>query len=208
MRKPRGPLKTKAGKVSQQAMDRMDSTFEEILRLLETAVSAGLIAGVNPESFLAVLSYQFLLCASNTRGTPSPVLEHWVSNPAIVWEPIVESAIDLAERYPELDEMGAFEDLRFLREECNVGPCELSEIESHRHSNNAVRIVGMVLNELAGISDLPSLVVEMSLLVVWFKVAALSLEIEDEHYVTMRVIVPLVHDAYSEILRKGHIQAT
>lgn len=191
---------TKARRGNNEELEKIENEFQNTLLIIEGAVTGGLIAGIAPSAFLAALSYHFLICAAGTRSGSDSTFESWTTDLSIAWEPVLNAVMDFVDDFEnELLDVGELEELEALREECRVRPAKLSEIEERRECDRACHVLEWVMNTLSRL-DTQALIVEMAYLVVWFKVAALAGDTDDETYVIVRQYIPAVFAEYNPVL--------
>lgn len=187
-------------RASQTQNTDLRESFEQTLSVLDSAVTGAILAGLPPKAFDATLSYTFLDIASHARNKSKLQFQKWTSSPRVIWQPVLDIALELAADASADDCDPVFiEELDYLRES-GVFNGPLSEIEEQRYNNQAVSIIHWAMNILGRDPRLLSISVEMALLVTWFKCSALWGETDDEIYAIVRVAIPEIFERYCPLL--------
>lgn len=176
--------------------------FEHAYDVLDAAVMGAIIAGIPPASFEPVLSYWFMYSACDARGHSPAESSDFVSDSDDVFEMIIKAIIKFVDDY-EFDESELTGDLDLVTLDENYGisdRVEQTELEEVRHERKAMQVMEWATSVLARDEELPAMLVEIAILVLWFKVAALNDSIDTEHYIRVKETVPLFFEVYNPIV--------
>lgn len=191
-----------AGEIEQvrSEPDETDEDFEQTFAVVDAAFTSALIGGISPHCLRGTLSYGFLNVASTSRDLDEETHEKWVSESDLIWEPVLSGVIEFVETFTGdliLEEIESEVDV--LRDECNVVPFALSELEERRHNTMAYRILEWTMDALARQLSRAEHV-ELALLTEWFKIGALIDDIALEDYAIVRYNALSVRETYNAVL--------
>jgi len=178
-------------------MAAMGERFERALAVVDASITGALFAGINPFSFEAVLSFQFLTVAAGLREKSETDLQRWFKTDIFgqVVEAIINVFEDARENVVDAKEADAFFALRAVCQDH-----ELSVFELNKENEIALAIVDWAILKIAEDDELEMILVELALLVCWLKVAALGGSIEAETYIKVRHDPPRLLMAYHDVL--------
>lgn len=176
--------------------------LDRALLLIDSAVTGALIAGSPPKQLSSLLSHLFLHFASMRAENHEKQFRDWTSPDCNVWLSVHTLAEEFVDGLPVyIFASSELKQLDYLRKECGVRPRRnLSETEERRHAKNIYPLARWLEMQLAEIEDISSAIVELAILVVWFKTQALDGEVDDQSFVTAWQNPILVFQAYSEEL--------
>lgn len=185
------------------ATKQLSAQFEEVLTIVDTTVTGAILGGVHPAVFEALLSIWFLRFALAGRigKTSEKHFEKWC-NVDRVWTPVVSQVMDFVEDFDgEVKLTVDCAELDFLRKECKIRNKKQAEIEERRDSKRAIQTIEWLLFTFGKRAEpIDESHVELAFFVVWFKLAALLKQTDDETYVIVRQNWLAVQQAYSEVM--------
>lgn len=177
-----------------------DELFEHAFAVVDASFSAALISGISPQCLRDTLSYGFLNVASTRRDLDDELHEKWLSEPDLIWEPVLSEVLAYIESFKDeiiLEEIET--EVQVLLSECNVVPFSLSELEERRHNTIAYRILEWTMDALARqLSRAEN--VELALLAEWFKIGALTSDCAIENYAIVRYNAPKIQSLYNQVM--------
>jgi hypothetical protein len=187
------------GSPSDTAANTMQESFEHAFAVIDAAATATLISGTSPESLQVMLSYAFLNVASRGRSR-SDEFDDWVSDPNLVWEPILKEVLDYLEHFDGPAEPNReLLELEYLRNECKIKDLPLSELEERRHNNICFSLLSWLLEVLEDQKHEP-LFLECAFFIQWFKVCALTERVSERHYLIVRQNPPDIAEIWDSML--------
>lgn len=184
--------------------ERLNHSLESISNLVDGAVTGGILGGIPAAAFLPILSYWFMDSACKSRDKTLEDFQRWTTDLDVAWDPVIQVIEEFAEEFDgSVDELGEREELQFLRPRSGADYFELSEFEQHRFQKKASEVLEWVMDTILADEEVLSLIVEMSLLVAYFKVAALCGDIEDQVYMLIRQYTPMIVTVYDDLLQEA-----
>lgn len=185
------------------ATKQLTAQFEEILSIVDTTVTGAILGGVHPVAFEALLSIWFLRFALTGRigKTSDKHFDKWCDVDR-VWTPVVSRVMDFVEDFDgEIKPTADYAELDFLRKECKIRDKKQAEIEERRDGKRAILTIEWLLFTFGKRAEpIDESLVELSFLIVWFKLAALLKQTDDESYLIVRQNWLSVQQAYSEVM--------
>lgn len=181
--------------------------FEALFNTIDSMVTGALFAGADPEKYQGLLSLWFLRFALNERlgQVSEEYFDTWCKDVDKVWTPVIERVMDFAESIDEIEDVRDIAELRYLRDGAKIGqvPKDVSELDERRTVNKIIDSMDWLLFKFGIMQDLvDESIVEIALLVVWFKLAALQEQIDDETYVAIKQNWQAVQLAYEKVMNK------
>ncbi|GEM_PF-1584263 len=173
-----------------------DEPFEQAFAVVDAAFTSALISGISPQCLRDTLSYGFLNVASTRHDLDDELHEQWLSEPELMWEPVLSAVLAYIEAFKDdiiIEEIES--EMQVLLNECNVVPFSLSELEQRRHNNTAYRILEWTMDALARQLSRAEHV-ELALLTEWFKIGSLIGDCAMENYAIVRYNAPAVRACY------------
>ena len=188
---------SKKANAESTLMKEMGERFERALAVVDAAITGALFAGIEPYSFEPVLSYSFIRVAADIRGDNK--FETWMASD--VFDKVIEAITDVFEHASEnvVDALSA-DQFFALRDACENN--DLSIFEERREQEIALSIIDWSLLRICDDEALEMILVELILLVAWFKVAALAGNVEAETYLKVRNDAPRLLMAYHDVLER------
>lgn len=185
------------------ATRQLTAQFEEILAIVDTTVTGAILGGVHPVSFEALLSIWFLRFALTGRigKTSDKHFDKWCDIDR-VWTPVVSRVMDFVDDFDgEIKATADCAELNFLRKECKIRDRKQVEIERRRDGKKAIITIEWLLFTFGKRAEpIDESLVELAFLVVWFKLAALLKQTDDESYLIVRQNWLTVQQTYSEVM--------
>ena len=94
-----------------------------------------------------------------------------------------------------------YSELNYLRKECKISNNKLTEIDNRRNGNKAIRTMDWLLFTFGKRAEaIEESLLELSFLVVWFKLVALLKQADDEDYLIVKQNWLLIHQTYNEVM--------
>lgn len=185
------------------ATKQLTAQFEEILSIVDSTVTGAVIGGVHPVAFEALLSIWFLRFALNRRigKTSDKHFDKWCDIDR-VWTPLLDRVMDFVDDFDgEIKATADCAELDFLRKECKIRDKKQTEIDKRRDGNRAIQTMEWLLFTFGKRVELiDESLVELAFLIVWFKLAVLLKQTDDETYLIIRQNWLAVQQAYSEAM--------
>ncbi len=185
------------------ATKQLTAQFEEILVIVDSTITGAILGGAHPVAFEALLSIWFLRFALNGRigRTSDKHFEKWCDIDR-VWTPVVSRVMDFVDDFDgEVKATADCAELNFLRKECKIRDKKQTEIGKRRDDNRAIQTMDWLLFIFGKrVESVDESHVELALLIVWFKLAALLKQTDDETYLIVRQNWLAVQQAYSEVM--------
>lgn len=181
----------------QSEAAQMGERFERAFCVFDSAITGALLTGVNPYTFVPLLSFHFLQVSLGASEKPS-------SDPARALD-VFESVLkgvrdefdDNQDGAPDLLEKERFFELKTA---CIKG--DLSELDRRRDTKKAMAVIEWCFQRLSSDEELEVILVELALLVAYLKVTALSEEIDEMFYLKARENPPRLLMAYHGVLER------
>jgi hypothetical protein len=203
-RPPSAPKRRSKIASNQKRADELKHSFDSISNLVDGAVTGGILGGIPAATFLPILSYWFMHSASQTRGKTKEDFDKWTTDLDIAWDPLITAIENFADEFDGLvEELGEEEELEFLRPRSGEEYFDLSEFEQRRFQKKASELLEWLMDTISADEEALSLIIEMSLIVTYFKVAALCHDVEDQVYQIVRQYTPLIVQVYDGVLEKA-----
>ncbi|CAN5189924.1 hypothetical protein BH11CYA1_BH11CYA1_48740 [soil metagenome] len=181
----------------------LTAQFEEVLAIVDTTVTGAILGGVHPIAFEALLSIWFLRFALTGRigKTSDKHFDKWCEIDR-VWTPVVSRVMDFVEDFEGVIKPTAdCAELDYLRKECKIRDRKQSEIEKRRDGKRAIQTMEWLLFTFGKRAEpIDESLVELAYLVVWFKLAVLLKQTDDETYLIVRQNWLAVQHAYAEVM--------
>ncbi len=190
--------KTKS-KTMQRNLEAVRICYEHSLTTIDYAVVSAMIAGIAPAAFSAALSYWFLQCAAMSRDKTELEFMRWSRDFDLVWNPIVEATLDFVEEFDGDVNYDSMETILMLQHKHGIKHMELTDEELGEHCNKAIAVIDFVFEKLSH-EEMISVSVEMAILVMWLKVAALDDHVDPEAYPIVEQNIEAVVERYSKLL--------
>lgn len=186
-------------KVMEQNLEMVRVCYEHSLTTIDYAVVSAMIAGVAPAAFTAALSYWFLQCAAMSRDKTELEFMRWSRDFDLVWNPIIETTLDFVDEFEGDVDYSSMETILMLQHKFGIQHQELSDEELTEHCNKAIAVVDFLFEKLSH-EEMISVSVEMAIIVMWLKVAALDDHVDPEAYPIVEQNIQAVVERYSKIL--------
>jgi len=194
------PTRSKAkSKSMDKNLELVRVCYEHSLTTIDYGVVSSLIAGIAPAAFSAALSYWFLQCAAMSRDKTELEFMRWSRDFDLVWNPIIETTLDFAEEFEGDVDWDSMETILMLQHKYGIKHMELSDEELNEHCNKAIAVVDFLFEKLSH-ENMISVSVEMAILVMWLKVAALDDHVDPEAYPIVEQNITTVVQLYSQLL--------
>lgn len=190
--------KTKS-KTMQRNLEAVRICYEHSLTTIDYAVVSAMIAGIAPAAFSAALSYWFLQCAAMSRDKTELEFMRWSRDFDLVWNPIVEATLDFVEEFDGDVNYDSMETILMLQHKHGIKHMELTDEELGEHCNKAIAVIDFVFEKLSH-EEMISVSVEMAIIVMWLKVAALDDHVDPEAYPIVEQNIEAVVERYSKLL--------
>lgn len=201
--KKKASTKTSKGRRTKSSDKYLgQALLNRALSIIDSAVTGALIAGTPLEQLSSLLSHLFLYFASMRAENHEIAFRDWTQPDCDVWLQIHSLAEEYVEELPAtIYGIGELNQLDYLRKECGVRPKRnLSEIEARQHAKKIYPLTRWLQMQLSAIDQITSTIVELAILVVWFKTQALDGEVDDQSFATAWQNPILVFQAYNEVL--------
>lgn len=187
-------------KTVDKNLELVRACYEHSLNIIDYAVVSAMIGGIAPAAFAAALSYWFLQCAAMSRDKTELEFMRWTRDFDLVWNPIIEATLDFVEHFEGEADFSSVETILNLQHKFGIKHMELSDEELNEHCNRAISVVDFLFERLSEESMI-SVSVEMAILVMWLKVAALDDQADPEAYPIVEQNITTVVQLYSEVLK-------
>ncbi|MBP7862679.1 hypothetical protein KA183_13425 [bacterium] len=201
--KPEKAEKTTRSKAKSKTMEHnlemVRVCYEHSLTTIDYAVVSAMIAGVAPAAFTAALSYWFLQCAAMSRDKTELEFMRWSRDFDLVWNPIIEATLDFVDEFEGDVDYSSMETILMLQHKFGIKHQELDDDELSGHCDKAIAVVDFLFEKLSH-EEMISVSVEMAILVMWLKVAALDDHVDPEAYPIVEQNISAVVERYSKVL--------
>jgi hypothetical protein len=186
------------GVTKRSEADRLVQEYKLAFGILDSAVSAGLIAGLQPYSFEAPSAFWFIQSVGYARAQSTEDMAQWRKTMFATFDAIVLRVTQFASTYngDMIDDQGELSEFESLKTPTGRKP--LPELDLKRQQTLTARVVELCLDNMKT-HNIDARVMELTFLIVWLKVAALAGDIPEQVYFIVRRTIPFVVNAYDDI---------
>ncbi len=176
--------------------------------IIDTAITAGLLAGISPYVMDHVLIPSFLNISANNRNISQSTKEKWVDDPHYLWHSIIDAVYELTTSVEIPEEEIDCEEIHSLMSELNVESEVTNETEFEKQLKRAQAVISHAIDMSATEFEnndkiYNSYAIEKSLLLASLKSAILQKQLELPMYFIAHKHIPQIFDIYSDLMKRS-----
>jgi hypothetical protein len=183
--------------------DTTTGEFDKVFAVIDSAISAAIIAGVHPGAFEAEISFWFLKLASRALPPSDQRLRRWMQDLDTCLTPVIDSVERFAQTYDgylrDLGEADEFDQLSACVP--NIEFFDMNELDRHRQTKQVVQIMQWIESVLSRCTEASDQDFSAAFLLEFLKLLALSGGIERQAYLTVKQSMPVLCGIYRDALQ-------
>jgi hypothetical protein len=177
--------------------------FDKAFAIIDSAVSAAIIAGIHPGAFEPEISFLFLKLAANAVPLSEQRLLRWMKDLDSSLTPVIDSVERFAASYDgylqDLGEANEFDQLSGYVTDIDF--FDMNELDRHRQAKQVDQVIEWISTVLPRCSEATDPDLEVAFLLEFLKLLALSGGIDREAYLTVKQSMPALCGIYRDALQ-------